>query len=174
MQKYVNIWRKNRSVLVFKAKYNPILIPSCGWRAKAIKAFIFVLLFIWVPMSLLEKRNLQLGLVVSTQQEFIWTIKLRSYFVSSFCLDRFTRERMCFAISAEALGFAAFRALSDISSIFFLSPIMYYKCSYQERRNNKKNNRKRVTCRFFMVHEVHLGYIVLTRTGKCWTFELVI
>ena len=33
-----------------------------------------------------------------------------------------TNERMCWTISAEALGFAAFRALSDISANFLSSP----------------------------------------------------
>lgn len=44
----------------------------------------------------------------------------------SYCcllgVEQSTSERMCCAISAEALSFAAFRALSDISAIFFSSP----------------------------------------------------
>lgn len=66
---------------------------------------------------------------------------------------------MCFAISAEALGFAALRALSDISSIFFLSPTMHFKSPYHERRNGKRYE-IRNTCCFFMIHDIHLVFTV--------------
>ena len=43
--------------------------------------------------------------------------------VSVFTTDDLTREMICWTISPKASGLAAFRALSDISSISVSSPV---------------------------------------------------
>lgn len=48
---------------------------------------------------------------------------MKQLYCISFTVDKLTKDRICCAISAEALGFAAFRALSDISAILLSSPV---------------------------------------------------
>lgn len=54
-----------------------------------------------------------------------------------FAVDDSTKERICRAISAEASGFAAFTALSDMSAIRVSSPVIATVWSLNEKNGIK-------------------------------------
>lgn len=62
---------------------------------------------------------------------------MKQLYCISFTVDKLTKDRICCAISAEALGFAALRALSDISAILLSSPVKR-EDNFKEKKMNKE------------------------------------
>lgn len=59
------------------------------------------------------------------QTEYCRLAAMKQLQLFSFAVDKLTNDKMCCAISVEALGFAALRALSDISAILLSSPVKH-------------------------------------------------